>query len=105
MSAGDNTRDDRWRPGFASSERRVREELADAAAEADRRVFSRELSFVPSQTTPKFEAHDPQTRALIAEHKRLEQLRHGSAVRDRLEEWSSWTHSKARARSRRTSSR
>ena len=87
MSAGDNTRDDRWRPGFASSERRVREELDDATAEAERRVFSRELSFVPSQTTPKFEAHDPQTRALIAEHKRLEQLRHGGAVRDRLEEW------------------
>ena len=49
MSAGDNTRDDRWRPGFASSERRVREELADAATEPERRVFSRELSFVPSQ--------------------------------------------------------
>jgi hypothetical protein len=69
MSAGDNTRDDRWRPGFAASERRVREELADAA-EAERRVFSRELSFVPAQTTPKFEAHDAQTQALIAEHKR-----------------------------------
>ncbi len=53
MSAGDNTRDDRWRPGYASSERRVREELA-AAADEERRVFSRELSFVPAQSTPEF---------------------------------------------------
>src|SRR5580698_5971624 len=83
MSAGDNTRDDRWRPGFASSERRVREELADA----ERPIFSRELSFVPSQSTPKFEAHDAQTRALIAEHKRLEDLRHGPSVLGRLDRW------------------
>ncbi len=34
----------------------------------ERRVFSRELSFVPSQATPRFEAHDAQTRALIAEY-------------------------------------
>ncbi len=87
MSAGDNTRDDRWRPGFASSERRVREELADAAAESERRVFSRELSFVPSQTTPRFEAHDARTRALIAEYRRLEQYRHGASVLRRLEDW------------------
>ena len=87
MSAGDNTRDDRWRPGFASSERRVREELADEAAEAERRVFSRELSFVPSQAVPKFEAHDAQTRALIAEQKRLEALRHGAEIAKRLDEW------------------
>lgn len=86
MSAGDNTRDDRWRPGFASSERRVREELAEAA-ESERRVFSRELSFVPAQRTPKFEAHDAQTRALIDEHKRLEQLRHGPSVLSRLDTW------------------
>jgi hypothetical protein len=50
MSAGDNTRDDRWRPGFASSERRVREELADV----ERQIFSREMSFVPAQSTSKF---------------------------------------------------
>ena len=86
MSAGDNTRDDRWRPGFASSERRVREDLADAA-QPERRVFSRELSFVPAQSTPKFEPHDPQTRVLIAEHKRLEELRHGPSVIGRLDEW------------------
>lgn len=87
MSAGDNTRDDRWRPGFASSERRVREELADAATEPERRVFSRELSFVPSQAAPRFEAHDAQTRALIAEYKRLEQYWHGASVLTRLEDW------------------
>lgn len=86
MSAGDNTRDDRWRPGFASSERRVREELADAA-EVEQRIFSRELSFVPARYAPKCEPHDPQTRALIAEHKRLEELRHGAAVVGRLDEW------------------
>jgi hypothetical protein len=86
MSAGDNTRDDRWRPGFASSERRVREELADAG-ESERRIFSRELSFVPAQSTRKFEPHDAQTRALIAEHNRVEALRHGASVRGRLEEW------------------
>ena len=72
MSAGDNTRDDRWRPGLASSERRVREELA--AGESERRIFSRELSFVPAQGTPKFEPHDAQTRALIAEHSRLARM-------------------------------
>ncbi len=83
MSAGDNTRDDRWRPGFASSERRVREELEDA----ERPIFSRELSFVPAQSTPKFEPHDAQTRALIAEHKRLEDLRHGPSVVGRLDRW------------------
>ena len=89
MSAGDNTKDDRWRPGFASSERRVREELADAAAEAEAepRVFSRELSFVPAQSKPKFEAHDAQTRVMIEEQKRLEQLRHGESVVQRLDKW------------------
>ena len=87
MSAGDNTRDDRWRPGLASSERRVREELADAASGTDRRVFSRDLSFVPSQAGPKFDAHDVQTRALIAEQKRLEALRHGAEIAKRLDEW------------------
>jgi len=86
VSAGDNTRDDRRMPGFASSDRRVREELA-GAAESERRIFSRELTFVPAQRTPRFEAHDAQTRALIAEHNRLEVLRHGALVGSRLEEW------------------
>jgi hypothetical protein len=58
-----------------------------AAAEPERRVFSRELSFVPSRATPKFEAHDAQTRALIAEYKQLEQYRHGASVLTRLENW------------------
>jgi hypothetical protein len=84
MSAGDNTRDDRWRPGFASSERRVREELEDAS---ERVIYSRELSIVPARRRPEFEAHDAQTRALIAEQKRLEALRHGAAIAKRLDEW------------------
>ncbi len=84
MSAGDNTRDDRWRPGFASSERRVREELEDSS---ERVIYSPELSFVPARRRPEFEAHDPQTRALIDEQKRLEALRHGAAIVKRLDEW------------------
>lgn len=84
MSAGDNTRDDRWRPGFASSERRVREELEAVPEHA---IYSPELSFVPAQRRAKFEAHDAQTLALISEHKRLEALRHGPAIAKRLDEW------------------
>lgn len=84
MSAGDNTKDNRWRPGFASSERRVREELEEPA---EHHVFRRELAFVPSQRTPKFEAHDAQTRALIAQHALREQLRHGHSVGQRVETW------------------
>ena len=84
MSAGDNTRDDRWRPGYVSSERRVREELAE---DPERVVHSRELAFVPSRRRPEFEAHDAQTLQLIAEQKRLEQLTHGAAIAERLEQW------------------
>jgi hypothetical protein len=76
----DNTIDNRWRPDFESSWQRVREET-------EPRVFSRELSVVPSQRRTEFEPHDAQTRAIIAEHKRLEQLLHGEAVVPRLEEW------------------
>jgi DNA-directed RNA polymerase specialized sigma24 family protein len=86
VSAGDNTKDDRWRPGFASSERRVREELA-SAREPERRVLSRELSFVPAQARARFEPHDRQTRALIDEHNRRESLTHGPSVSRRLEHW------------------
>lgn len=86
MSAGDNTRDNRWRPGWISSERRVREELAEESGSRPR-IFSRELSFVPTQGVPKHEPHDPQTRVLIAEHKRLEALRHGPSVVRRLDDW------------------
>jgi DNA-directed RNA polymerase specialized sigma24 family protein len=87
VSAGDNIRDDRWRPGFVSSERRVREELADAAEQAQPTIYSRELSFVPAQSIPKFEAHDAQTQAMIDEHNRLERLRHGPSVLGRLDQW------------------
>ncbi|MDE3133380.1 MAG: hypothetical protein KGL15_04880 [Acidobacteriota bacterium] len=63
----------------------MREELAEAPEE--RHVFSRELSFVPRQGRPTFEAHDRQTQALIDEYKRLETLKHGLSVLGRLEEW------------------
>ena len=54
MSAGDNTKDDRWRPGFASSERRVREELADAATEAGCPSHQKEVGArsPPRRTSP-----------------------------------------------------
>jgi hypothetical protein len=102
MSAGDNTRDDRWRPGFASSERRVREELEDAREPV---IQSRELSFVPAQSGPKFEAHDAQTQALIAEYKRLEALAHGPRSRSGWTSGSGSTRCSTPRRSRRISSR
>ena len=77
----DNTVDNRWRPDFEASRRRVHEE------EAEERVSpSRELSFVPARR-PAPEHHDAQTRALIEQHARMEKLPHGSTVASRLEEW------------------
>lgn len=78
----DNTIDNRWRPDFEASQRRVREE-----EEADERViYSRELSFVPARR-PSHEDHDAQTRALIAQYARMEKLPHGSTVASRLDDW------------------
>ena len=68
MPTGDNTVDNRWRPGFGSSLRRVREEeadLADAEPVPARTVFSRELSFVPDNRRPSFEGSNAETHALI----------------------------------------
>lgn len=89
----DNTVDNRWRPDFEGTRRRVREEEAEKRAvredrAGDRIFFSRELAVVPSpQRRPIYDAHDPQTRALIAQHERLEQLPHGTLVADRLSKW------------------
>lgn len=77
----DNTVDNRWRPDFEASRRRVHEEEAE-----DRVIYSRELSFVPARR-PESDDHDAQTRALIEQYARLENLPHGSTVGTRLEEW------------------
>ena len=44
MGNFDNTIDNRWRPDFESSRRRVHEEERDEVVQ-----FSRELSFVPAR--------------------------------------------------------
>ena len=54
----DGTVDNRWRPDFESSQRRVREEEQAGV------VASRELSFVPARRRA-FEPHDARTAALI----------------------------------------
>ena len=76
----DGTIDNRWRPDLESSRRRVREE------ERGDVVYSRELSFVPARPK-RFEAHDPQTTALIRRVIELERLPHGERVGGLLEEW------------------
>jgi hypothetical protein len=65
----DNTVDNRWRPDFEASRRRVHEEEAE-----ERVVYSRELSFVPARR-PDREDHDAQPRALIEQYARMEKLR------------------------------
>jgi RNA polymerase sigma factor (sigma-70 family) len=73
--------DNRYRPDFESSRRRVRQE------EKEPFVFSRELSFVPSREHKKFEPHDAQTRALIRRNDELSRLPHGERVSTLLEKW------------------
>jgi DNA-directed RNA polymerase specialized sigma24 family protein len=82
----DNTIDNRWRPDLESSQRRVREEEAEAL-EPVRVVQSRELSFVPNNRRKTFEPHDAQTKALIAQQSRLYQLPHGISLIERLSHW------------------
>src|ERR1044072_3580596 len=84
----DNTVDNRWRPDFEASRRRVHEEEAEERQkEAEPPVvYSRELSFVPARR-PEREDADAQTRALIEQYARMEQLPHGATVGSRLEAW------------------
>jgi hypothetical protein len=77
----DNTTDNRWRPDFESSRRRVHEEERDEVVQ-----FSRELSFVPARRK-EFEPHNPQTLALIR--------RITERVSELLEEWSVMDRMKA----------
>ena len=53
MGSFDNTIDNRWRPDFESSRRRVHEEEREEVVH-----FSRELSFVPARRK-EFEPHNP----------------------------------------------
>lgn len=80
----DGTIDNRWRPDFPSSQRRVREELEEDRGEVH---FSRELAPVPGAYRRTFEAHDAQTRALIRRLADLEALPHGHRVSDLVSEW------------------
>jgi DNA-directed RNA polymerase specialized sigma24 family protein len=84
----DNTIDNRWRPDLDSSQRRVREEEQEALEPPVKVIQSRELSFVPNNRRKKFEPHDAQTKALIAQHDRLCQLPHGDSLVERLAKWS-----------------
>jgi DNA-directed RNA polymerase specialized sigma24 family protein len=76
----DGTVDNRWRPDFESSQRRVNEEEQSDA------VYSRELSFVPARRKA-FEPYDAQTRALIRRTVELQHLPHGERVAGLLDEW------------------
>ena len=86
MSAGDDTRGDRWRPGFASSERRVREEPADEACQGGTACVQPGAFVRPVAGRAEVRGARRQTRALIAEQKRLEALRHGAEIAKRPDE-------------------
>jgi RNA polymerase sigma factor (sigma-70 family) len=79
----DRVIDNRWRPDFQSSQRRVREEEEEERLPV---IASRELSFVPARPK-RFESHDPQTAALIRRLVALQSLPHGEAVSELLEKW------------------
>ena len=77
----DGTIDNRWRPDFESSQRRVREEETGSV------IPSRELALIPPSHKKTFEAHDRQTAALIRRMAALERLPHGGEVTRLLGEW------------------
>jgi len=81
MSNFDGTVDNRWRPDFESSQRRVRDEESEPPT-----IYSRELSFVPARREER-EPHDAQTQALIRRAKELARLPHGDRVGELLEKW------------------
>lgn len=77
----DGTVDNRWRPDFQSSWRRVREEESGA-------VVPRSASpSLPMGKNKCFEPHDAQTAALIRRMVELERLPHGTRVSELLERW------------------
>lgn len=79
-----NVKDNRYRPDFESSLRRVREDAFDE--EAPLPVWSNELSFVPGRRK-ELAAHDLQTQALIHEQKYLESLPHGLRLLQLVQDW------------------
>lgn len=83
----DGTIDNRWRPGFESSLRRVQEE---EESEENRIpvISSRELAYVPPRGKPAFEPHDRQTEVLIRRHVAIERMPSGAAISKLLDKWS-----------------
>lgn len=81
----DGTIDNRWRPGFESSLRRVKEEESDANQIPV--IPSRELAVVPSRGRPTLEPHDRQTEALIRRFAAIERMPSGTAVSKLLDKW------------------
>jgi hypothetical protein len=77
----DRTIDSRWRPDFESSQRRVRQEDTESAAR------SSGLTLIPLEDQGAFDAHDPQTAALIRRLAALERLPHGEKVSKLVSEW------------------
>lgn len=81
MGNFDRTIDNRWRPDLESSQRRVKEELREAAAPPVRRPA---LALVRAVNS---DHHDAQTRALIQRVCDLERLPHGAEVNKLFIEW------------------
>lgn len=77
----DRTIDSRWRPDFASSQKRVRQEGAEEK-EADR-----EVSLIPSGDREDFENYDAQTKALMRRLEALERRPHGERITKLVSEW------------------
>lgn len=84
MANFDATIDNRWRPDFASSQQRVREEEAE---EKEKVHYSPELSFVPAKHKQDDAAYDAATRSLIERYRQLELQLHGTEVAQLVEKW------------------
>lgn len=84
MNTRGNIKDNRYRPGFESSLRRVREDEFDA--EAPLPVWSNQLSFVPGRRK-ELAPHDPRTQAMIHEQRYLEALPHGLRLLQLVQDW------------------
>lgn len=77
----DRTIDSRWRPDFESSQKRVRQENAEETESV------RETVLIPPDHAKAFEAHDPQTAALMRRLEALERRPHGEKVTKLIGEW------------------
>jgi RNA polymerase sigma factor (sigma-70 family) len=77
----DRTIDSRWRPDFASSQKRVRQE------DAEEKEADREVVLIPPEHREDFEDHDAQTRALMRRLEALERRPHGERITKLVSEW------------------